>query len=96
MRDYLMDDNMDLAVEDGDFLRGEAGDRNELAHLVTAPGEWKEYPELGADLGRRINDETGGNLYRSVSESMGRDGFRVKAVEISENKLRVDAEDQDA
>ncbi|BDD11645.1 hypothetical protein FUAX_40770 (plasmid) [Fulvitalea axinellae] len=94
--DYLMDKDMDLAVEDGDFLRGEAGDRNELAHLVTAPGDWKQYPELGADLARQLNDEAGGNLYRAVADSMGRDGYRVKGARISDGKLRVDAEDQDA
>lgn len=47
MVDFILDENGDLAIENGDFVLGEADQQNVELLLFSNKGEFKEFPLVG-------------------------------------------------
>ncbi|MCT4698087.1 hypothetical protein [Tenacibaculum haliotis] len=47
MVDFLLDENGDLAIENGDFVLGETDQQNVELLLFSNKGEFKEFPLVG-------------------------------------------------
>lgn len=48
--DFLLDDDGDLLIEDGDFAVGVSTDQEIEDIMASAPGWWKQYPLLGVNI----------------------------------------------
>lgn len=46
-QDFLLDENWDLLIENGDLIIGNANQQHIALIVVTGPGHWKENPFLG-------------------------------------------------
>ena len=46
-QDYLLDDDFDLKIENGDFVQGESDDRHAQLIALGAPGFIRQFPECG-------------------------------------------------
>ncbi|CAA0144715.1 conserved hypothetical protein [Tenacibaculum maritimum] len=47
MNDLLLDENGDLAIENGDFVVGKSDQQNVEAVVLSQKGEYKEFPLVG-------------------------------------------------
>lgn len=53
--DFIVDEDGDLAIEDGDFVVDESDTQHIEDILFAAPGEFKQTPILGFDINRFKN-----------------------------------------
>lgn len=49
-QDYLLDDDGDLLIQNGDFVSGPSDDQHVYDVLQSFPGEWKQFPLTGAGI----------------------------------------------
>ena len=74
-KDFLLDDDGDLLIQNGDFVIGDSLDQEVQAVLEMAQGELKEDPVLGADLFRMVHSNaTEADLKQRVKLQLARDG----------------------
>ncbi|WP_442589204.1 hypothetical protein ACSBL2_24610 [Pedobacter sp. AW31-3R] len=50
MKDILLDDNLDLAFEGGDFIVGDAEDQHQQLILLASQGSFRESPLTGINI----------------------------------------------
>ena len=93
MTDFILDENGDLKIENGDFVIGDATLQNQDAILEFQKGELKEYPEVGVGLANALLDENPRNIITQIRRQFRYDGLEIKTLEVSENgSLIIDAE----
>lgn len=86
MKGIMIDTNTgDLLIENGQLAVGDTEQQTVELLLVTAPGEWKECPLLGADA----RSQLGGNknmMWAAQTKGMIRAcGVDVKSVEMQDD-----------
>lgn len=75
MIDFLLDDNDDLTIIDGDFLMGESLDQEVGIIIRLNQGDLKSDPILGAGLFRMINSNaTAEEVKAQIKLHLERDG----------------------
>jgi hypothetical protein len=92
--DFLLDDDGDLLITDGDFVVGES-DTTHVEDLIDAsPGEIREDPTKGVGIVRyqgSVGKE--GEIKRRVRLNLAADGYRVDNVQITGGlELYIDGE----
>ncbi len=105
MKDYLLDENYDLLIKDGDFVVDECDDLDIELILLTEKGNWKESPMTGVGIRKWTNATMNSTLMqqleREVRIQLNGDGFEVdKAQVITDNAgnfldLQIEADRQD-
>lgn len=70
---------------------GEVTWQNQAILLQASPGEFKEYPALGAGIAGMVNDHETTAWEREIALCLEADGMRVGTVELTDQKLIVDA-----
>jgi len=71
---------------------GTATYQNQALILQAAKGEYKEHPTLGADISSMLADDDVQGWKREVALQLEADGMRVERVEITADKLTIDAD----
>jgi len=93
MKDFLLDENYDLATSNGDFVCGNSDQQNQVLLLTSLPGDWKESPNIGVDVESYINTEDISGLLTQVKKQFENDGMTVIGLPKIENgKIKVNAE----
>lgn len=73
--DFLLDENGDLLIQNGDFVIGESNDQEVATLLQLNKGELKEFPILGPGLIRLINGNISEiELKQIIKTELKRDG----------------------
>lgn len=74
-KDFLIDDNGNFIIEDGDFKIGDS-ELQEVAEILTSnPGEFKEDPLIGAGLVKMMKSKYDSNrLISQIKVQLKRDG----------------------
>lgn len=54
MNDIILDENMDLAIEDGDFVVGDSEDQHQELILIASQGSFRESPLTGVNIAKYI------------------------------------------
>lgn len=54
MKDILLDDNLDLAFEGGDFIVDDAEDQHQQLILIASQGSFRDSPLTGVNITRYI------------------------------------------
>lgn len=91
--DLLLDDNFDLLLQSGDLVIGESTEQHQLLLLLTAKGEWREFPTRGAHLrARLLDDQPIGSVNGIVKREFTADGMRVDRIRVTDGTIQVDAE----
>ncbi len=87
MTDFLLSDENDLVIVDGDFAVGDGNSKDIELLLMTCPGNWTQAPLAGADMQRFLNSPMGfleqQILRRSVGIQLAMDGFTVTDIDLS-------------
>lgn len=91
MRDFLIDQNNNLQIEDGDWLVGDSHHQHIELLLTSIPGQWKENPETGVGLSLSQNGVIDGFIKRTIAVQLEADGFKLDNLQITEKGLLIDA-----
>ena len=92
-KDFILDNNNDLSIANGDLVIGQSDDQNIQAILQAEKGQFYQFPLLGYGVTRRlygpfnINEER-----RDIRQELARDNYRVTRLEINDGpEIYVDA-----
>lgn len=82
-QDFLFDDDGDLKIVDGDFVVGESDLQHVEDLILSGPGWYKEFKELGVNAQQYIGSSgRQQEIERNIRLNLQADGFNV-------NRLRV-------
>lgn len=91
--DYLLDDNYGRTIANGDWVIGNARDQRVQLILASSPGDWKQWPLLGAGLVNFLNgpfDATRRkSMIRRISLQLEYDGLQLNEVDFHDGDLIV-------
>lgn len=90
-RDYILTEEGDLKIENGDFVFGDATRDNQRLLLLAEKGEWKHAPTSGVGLRSFLDDESPEDMLREIRRQFTRDGMKVKSLSYDGNQLKFDA-----
>ena len=92
-QDYLLDNDYDLRIENGDFVVGESTNQHQDLLMILEKGELRQFPATGVGIKRFLNDDNMGDLYGEIIKQFEADGMKVKSLVIgSSGKVTIDAE----
>lgn len=90
--DYLLDNDFDLRIENGDFVAGESSAQHQQLLLLLEKGELRQYPLTGVGLKNFLNDDNLGELYQEIQKQFKADGLTVNRLKIyNDGQMELDA-----
>lgn len=94
MNDILLDmTTLDLAFENGDLVIGRSDEQHQELILIATKGDFKQHPEVGADVASFLNDDNVEEMLNEVRRQFTNDGMKVVSLNFdkSNGKLEYDA-----
>ncbi len=83
-KDILLDQNNDLAIQNGDFVVGLSDPQHVDLILQTNPGEWKEFPQVGFGVkGYLKSVENTVKFKRNLRIQLNFDGYINPRIDLS-------------
>lgn len=79
MKDIKLADDLDLLVENGDFVIGTSDEQELSALLLSAPGIFKNAPLIGADAQRYLLSGDTASLMARINRQLKADGKPLRA-----------------
>ena len=91
-KDILLDEDGDLKIANGDFVIGDSDIQEIEALLIGKPGEFKEFPLIGSDIGRLLKSRSGHTAaLKEIKKQLVNDGFDVSNIKIDDDNINVNA-----
>lgn len=92
MDDFKLDQNGDIAIENGDFVIGDATLQHQEHIIIAQKGEYKEHPEIGVGIANALNDESPRQILTQIRRNFEYDGMTVNTLDIDElGNITIDA-----
>lgn len=92
MIDFLLDENFDLMIANGDFVMGDATEQNQALLLLAQKGEVRQFPDAGCGSQDWLDDDEVSDLGAEIQKQLELDGMKVKKIEVFESgKINIDA-----
>lgn len=86
-KDYILDENGDYLINDGDFFYDDSEDQEVYQILQTNPGEWRESPMIGAGFINVLKTEKSDeDIKKKIDTALRMDDFKDILIEIK-NKI---------
>lgn len=86
VHDFLLGDDLDLTIVDGDFEWGESTQEHQRDILLATKGSFRQAPELGVGITQELlNDASYDDLRRTIQKEMEGDGMSVKRLRVKED-----------
>lgn len=83
-QDILLGDDLDVRIENGDFVAGPSDDLHGQLLLLSKPRDWKPVPWLGVDIGKHLHGlEDADALKGDIRKQFNLDGYDVKQIDLS-------------
>lgn len=79
--DFLLGEDGDLQIIDGDLLTGASDDQNVSLILKATKGAIKQYPLLGVGIALELNGTLNGQVKRKIILHLDSDGYKVIKIE---------------
>jgi len=86
-QDYLLDENLDLIIRNGDLAVGNSDQNHKLVHLLASKGHVRQYVKIGAGVYQELNGIMGQNLQRTILQSFKLDGYDLRGIDIVDNEI---------
>ena len=83
MQDFLLDEDGDLLIQNGDFVIGNSDNQNVEDIISSFAGEWKEFPFVGVGLIQYLKSQDGQKATNIIKTQLQADGFDVKSVQVN-------------
>lgn len=85
MTELLLDENGDLAIQNGDFTTGFSDNQHQEHILIATKGEYKEFPELGVGIVQMLSDDDWTSVLIEAKKNLEYDGMKINNVKFEEN-----------
>ena len=80
--DYLRDEDNDLIIKDGDFLKGDATLKHQKSLLICEKANFKQFPTIGVAMRNSINDDGNADeLEGIIQNEFENDGMKISKLE---------------
>jgi hypothetical protein len=80
--DFLLDSDLDVRTENGDFMTGETTEQNQQVLLLCNKGDFKENPTVCIGAAGWLKDDEPGGLLTETKKEFERDGMKVKRLDL--------------
>lgn len=90
--DFLLDGDLDLRIENGDFVAGESTLQHQKLLLLIGKNELKENPIVGVGIENYLDDESPADMHREIRLQFTKDGMKVKSIKTVTGNLTIDAQ----
>lgn len=87
--DFLLGEDGDLQIVDGDLLTGPSDDQNVSIILKATKGSIKQYPLLGIGMALELNGTLNGRVKRKIRLHLDSDGYKVIKFEENNGVTRI-------
>jgi hypothetical protein len=84
-QDILLDDNWDLAEENGDLVVDDATAQHKGIILLAQKGEIRQFPFVGVGIRDYILDDDLGDLAQAIQKQFELDGMTIDRLEVFNN-----------
>lgn len=92
MTDFLLNDDGDMTIANGDFLIGDSEAQDVELLITSSKGAWKEYPLTGVGIAQLVKTRsTEVRIKRDINEQLTLDGFINIDIDIEYPDVHVDA-----
>lgn len=91
IRDYKIDEDGDLIIQNGDFVFDEATQDNQRLLLLAEKGEWKHAAMAPVGLRTYLDDENPQSMLREIRRRFTQDGMKVKELSYDGRRLNFKA-----
>lgn len=86
VHDFLLGDDLDLTIVDGDFEFGESTEEHQRDILLATKGIFRQSPELGVGITQELlNDSSNDDLLRLIQKEIEADGMGVQRLRVKED-----------
>lgn len=86
VHDFLLGDDLDLSIKDGDFEFGESTEEHQRDILLATKGSIRQHPGLGVGIIQELlNDASADDLRRIIQAELESDGMSVKRLRVNED-----------
>lgn len=83
-KDILLDNNLDIIIENGDFKVSDSDQQHIELICNTAIGNWKQYPLLGIGIINYVASSGQSEvLKRLMNVQLASDGFKINEVSVT-------------
>lgn len=89
MNDLKLDIEGDLAVEKGDLIIGESSSDIIKSVLLAVRGEFKEDPEIGANVQNYLNGAMNPFWAQDSKKMLQKSGLPVQSIKIENNEILI-------
>ncbi len=84
--DFLLDENGDLLIQDGDFVVGPSDGQHVEDIIQSFIGEWKQFPLVGVGLMQYLKSQNGQAAINVIKQQLQSDGYSVSTVNVKNNE----------
>lgn len=92
MKDFILDENGDIAFKNGHLVIGDSDIQNQKLILSSHKGDFKEWPEIGVGIDQMMEDDEIDHWLIEAKKNLEYDGMKVRNISFTEDgKLNVDA-----
>jgi hypothetical protein len=77
VNDFLLDENGDLLIKDGDFVIGESDSQHVFDIITSFIGEWKQYPNVGVGIMQYLKAQNPNTAANSIKQQLQADGYSL-------------------
>lgn len=84
-QDFLLDDDGDLLIQNGDFVVGPSDPQHVEDIIESFIGEWKQYPLVGVGLMQYLKSENGQAAINVIKQQLQADGYSVPNINVQQN-----------
>lgn len=80
--DYMVDENNDRLIVNGDFAIGDNSSAHALTILNASKGSLRQFPDIGIELVNYVKSSASDDiLYNSIYDGLSNEGFTVSDIE---------------
>lgn len=91
MKDFIIDDDFDIIISNGDIAVDKSNDQRALLILHTAAGEWKQHPLIGVGINKYLNSSKTGNIINALNSDIRKqieaDGLKIARLRIANDEI---------
>lgn len=91
MIDYLSDDDGDLMIQNGDFVKGDSGIGHMKILLNSSKGTLRENPLVGVFPTDYLESDDISGLLRETRKELVKDGATLNSIKEDEGKIKINA-----
>ena len=93
MEDFVLTEDNDLLIENGDLVINETSYQHQKHLLLAEKGDYKQHPTIGVASKKYLERESPDEYARAIRQEFVADGMNVKTLKILENlELCIDAQ----